>query len=161
MKLLFSIFFFLFSFSNPDISEIRKAYPNAANSENTAKDFFLRFSDVSNDSNKVVVAYKGAAVTISSRFIKKVSDKIKIFKEGAKLVEFAVASEPNNIEIRLIRLSIQENVPKIVRYNGNKKEDIAFLLAHYKEQPNALRNYIRNFMLQSKSFTTEEKQTIK
>jgi hypothetical protein len=161
MKLLFYILYFLFYFSNPDISEVRKGYPNAANSENTAKEFLLNFSDVTNDSDKVIVAYKGAAVTISSKFTRKVSDKIKIFKEGAKLVEFAVASEPNNIEIRLIRLSIQENVPKIVRYNRNKKEDIAFLLAHYKEQPTTIRNYIRTFILQSKSFTAEEKQTIK
>jgi hypothetical protein len=161
MKLLLSIFCVLFSFSNLDLAEVRKLYPNAANSENTSKEFLSKFSDVTNDNSKVIVAYKGAAITISSKFIKKVSEKIKNFKEGAKLVEFAVASEPNNIEIRLIRLSIQENVPKIVKYNVNKKEDIAFLLAHYKEQSTALRNYIKNFILQSKSFTAEEKQTIK
>ena len=161
MKLLLSIFCVLFSFSNPDISEIRKLYPNAANSENASKEFLSKFADVTNESNKTLVAYKGASITISSKFIKKVSEKIKIFKEGTKLVEFAVASEPNNIEIRLIRLSIQENVPKIVKYNANKKEDIAFLLVHYKEQTSALRNYIKNFILQSKSFTAEEKQTIK
>ncbi|SFB01862.1 hypothetical protein SAMN05660845_1337 [Flavobacterium swingsii] len=161
MKLLLSIFCVLFSFSNPDISEIRKLYPNASNSEVTSKEFASKFSDITSESNKTLVAYKGASVTISSKFIKKVSDKIKVFKEGVKLVELAAGSEPNNIEIRLIRLSIQENVPKIVKYNKNKKEDAAFILAHYNEQSTALRAYLKIFILQSKSFSPDEKQTIK
>jgi hypothetical protein len=161
MKLIFSIFYFLFSFSNPDISEVRKLYPNAANSEVTSKDFLSKLSEVTTESNKTLVAYKGSAITISAKFEKKISDKIKNFKEGAKLVELAIGSEPNNIEIRLIRLSIQENVPKIVKYNKNKKEDAMFILAHYNEQSNALRAYLKSFILQSKSFSSDEKQTIK
>ena len=161
MKLLFSLMGFFIFLSNADISEIRKLYPDAANSENSANFFLSKFSDINKDNDKVIVAYKGAAITISSKFIKKVFEKISNFKEGVKLVEFAVASEPNNIEIRLVRLSIQENVPIIVKYNKNKKEDIAFLLAHYKEQPTALRNYIKNFILYSKSFTSEEKRAVK
>lgn len=161
MKFLFSIFCLLFSFSNPDISEIRKLYPNAANSEVTSKEFASKFSEITTGNNKTLVAYKGASVTIVAKFEKKISNKIKNFKEGAKLVEFAIESEPNNIEIRLIRLSIQENVPKIVKYNKNKKEDVAFILAHYNEQSNALRAYLKSFILQSKSFSFDEKQTIK
>ena len=161
MKLLFSIFYVLFSFSNPDISEVRKLYPNAANSEVTSKGFLLKLSDVTYESNKILVAYKGSAITISAKFQKKISDKIKSFKEGAKLVEFAIESEPNNIEIRLIRLSIQENIPKIVKYNKNQKEDVVFILAHYSEQSNALRTYLKTFILQSRSFSSDEKQTIK
>ena len=161
MKFLFFIFYFLFSFSNPDISEVRKLYPNAANSEVTSKVFLLKLSDVTYESNKILVAYKGSAITISAKFQKKISDKIKSFKEGAKLVEFAIESEPNNIEIRLIRLSIQENVPKIVKYNKNKKEDAAYILAHYSEQSNALKAYLKSFIVQSKSFSSDEKQTIK
>ena len=161
MNFLFFIFYFLFSFSNPDISEIRKLYPNAANSEVTSKGFLLKLSDVTYESNKILVAYKGSAITISAKFQKKISDKIKSFKEGAKLVEFAIESEPNNIEIRLIRLSIQENVPKIVKYNKNKKEDAAYILAHYSEQSNDLKAYLKSFIVQSKSFSSDEKQTIK
>ncbi len=150
----------LFFFSNPDISEIRKAYPNVVSSEANAKDFVAKLAAVSNDDTKVLVAYKGASITILSKYIKKISDKIKNFKEGAKLLEFAVANEPNNIEIRLIRLSVQENTPKIVGYNKNKKEDVVFILAHYKEQTKALKDYLKSFILQSKSFSDKEKQAL-
>lgn len=82
-------------------------------------------------------------------------------KEGAKLIELAITAEPNNIEIRMVRLSIQENVPAIVGYKKNIAQDKAFILQHYKEQPEALRDYIKNFMATAKSFSAQEKQAIK
>ena len=161
MKLFFTLVLLLNSFSNPDLSEIRKLYLNAMNSENLSKEFSSKLEGITKDDNKTLVAYKGASITLLSRFKKKVPDKMKIFKEGIKLVEFAVANEPNTLEIRLIRLSIQENVPKIVKYNKNIKEDKDFILTHYKEQSATLKEYVKNFIMQSKSFSTAEKQTVK
>jgi hypothetical protein len=160
MKTTF-LFLFLWFFSNPTITEIRKLYTSASNSESNAKEFAAKLTEVDKEDNKTLVAYKGASLTIVSKLEKKVSDKSKKFKEGSSLIEYAVANEPNAIEIRMIRLSVQENVPKIVNYKGNKKEDKEFLLGHYKEQTGALRAYIGDFIAQSKSFTAAEKQLLK
>lgn len=160
MKLLLSICLFL-SFSNiPEIADIRKLYPTVVISEINAKEFASKLANIEKENNKTLVAYKGASIVIMSRFKKEISEKSKNFKEGAKMIEFAMESEPNNIEIRLIRLSIQEKAPKIVNYNKNKKEDKVFLLDHYNEQSGNLKAYIKDFILQSKSFSTAEKQTI-
>lgn len=153
--------FFLLLFSNPSITEIRKLYATANNSESNAKEFASKLSEVDKEDNKTLVAYKGASLTILSKLEKKASDKSKKFKEGSSLIEYAVANEPNSIEIRMIRLSIQENVPKVVHYSGNKKEDKKFLLDHYKEQTGALKTYIGDFISQSKSFSQTEKQLVK
>jgi len=160
MKTVFLAFFLIF-LGNPSITEIRKLYGTANNSENNAKEFAQKLNEVSKEDNKTLVAYKGASIAILSKLEKKVSDKSKKFKEGAGLIEYAVTNEPNSIEIRMIRLSIQENVPKIVNYRANKKEDKKFLLDHYKEQTGALRTYIADFILQSKSFTDAEKKSVK
>jgi hypothetical protein len=152
---------FLFLFSNPSITEIRKLYGNVLNSESNAKEFASKLNEVSKEDNKTLVAYKGASLAILSKLEKKVSDKSKKFKEGSSLIEYAVANEPNSIEIRMIRLSVQENVPKIVNYRGNKKEDKKFLLDHYKEQTGILKVYIGDFIAQSKSFSVAEKQLVK
>jgi hypothetical protein len=152
---------FLFLFSNPSITEIRKLYGNVLNSESNAKEFASKLNEVSKEDNKTLVAYKGASLAILSKLEKKVSDKSKKFKEGSSLIEYAVANEPNSIEIRMIRLSVQENVPKIVNYRGNKKEDKKFLLDHYKEQTGILKAYIGDFIAQSKSFSVAEKQLVK
>jgi len=161
MKLLIPIFM-LFSFlSNPDIAEIRKIYTNAAKSETLAKEFTAKIAGVSDDNDKTLWAYKGASLTLIAKFANNIPDKINNLKEGAKMIDGAAASEPNNIEIRLIRFSVQESVPKIVNYRQNKKEDKAFILAHYKEQNGALKEYVKNFILLSKSFTAAEKQAVK
>ena len=106
MKLLFTLFL-LFHITVADIPEIRKLYPVAARSEVKAKTLSARLEAVSKESDKTLVAYKGASLTIVSRFAKKIPEKSKKFKEGAQLVEYAADAEPENIEIRLIRLSIQ------------------------------------------------------
>ncbi|SHG81675.1 hypothetical protein SAMN05443549_10726 [Flavobacterium fluvii] len=160
MKLFLSIFLFLSLSNSPEIADIRKMYSSVVISEGNAKEFASKLANIENEDNKTLVAYKGASIVIMSRYKKEISEKSKNFKVGAKMIEFAVTSEPNNIEIRLIRLSIQEKAPKIVNYNKNKKEDKDFLLDHYKEQSGNLKAYIKNFMLQSKSFSTAEKQTI-
>ena len=160
MKSIFCILFFLSFHSNADLTEIRKTYHNASGSLTAAKEFNSKFFDVTNDNNKTLVAYKGASIIIVSKFETKVSDKMQGVKQGIKLIEFAIGIESNNIEIRLIRLSIQENLPKIAKYNKNKNEDKAFLLSHYKEQPNSLKDYVKSFILQSKSFSQQEKQAL-
>lgn len=154
------LFLFLFFFSNPSVTEIRKLYATAKNSESNAIAFAKKLADVSKEDDKVLVAYKGASLAIISKLEKKVSDKSKKFKEGSGLIEYAVTNEPNSIEIRMIRLSVQENVPKIVNYRGNKKEDKKFLIDHYKEQTGALKVYIGDFIAQSNSFTATEKKAV-
>lgn len=160
MKLFLSIFLFLIFSNIPEIADIRKLYSSVVNTESNAKEFASKLADITKENNKTLVAYKGASIVALSRYKKETSERSKNFKEGAKMVEFAVTSEPDNIEIRLIRLSIQEKTPKILKYNGNMKEDKTFLLEHYKESSSALKLYIKNFILQSKSFSTAEKQTI-
>jgi hypothetical protein len=160
MKIFFALILFFGFSSNPSITEIRKLYTSVANSETNAKEFVEKLAAVSREDNKTLVAYKGASLALVSKLEKKISDKSKKFKEGASLIDYAVVNEPNNIEIRLVRLSVQENVPKIVNYRGNKKDDATFLLDHYKEQTGALKIYVGKFIEQSKSFTTTEKELV-
>ena len=160
MKSLLSIFILLVFVNNPEITEIRRLYASVIQSETNAKEFASKLSEVGKEDNKTLYAYKGVSMTLLARYKKEVSEKSKTFKEGAKMVEFAVASEPNNIEIRLIRLSIQEKAPKILKYSTNKKDDKNFILTHYKEQTGNLKEFLKNFIQNSKSFSTAEKQTI-
>lgn len=161
MKLLLSILLFLNFSTNLDITDIRKMYPSVVLSEKNAKEFASKLSEITKEDNKTLVAYKGASIIIEARFKKELAEKTKSLKEGSKLLEFAIAAEPNRTEIHLIRLSIQENLPKIVNYRANIKEDKSFVLEHYKEESTVLKDYIKNFILQSKSFSEIEKQKVK
>ncbi|MDR7369731.1 hypothetical protein [Flavobacterium aquidurense] len=161
MKLLLTLLLWINFSGTPDLATIRKMYTDVTKSESNAKEFSQKLADVSNSDDKVLVAYKAASILLDSKFLKKLQDKIDRFKEGAKLLESTIKSEPNNIEIRMIRLSIQENVPGITGYKKNIKEDKKYLTDHYAEQNNALKDYLKDFILQSKSFSDKEKQFVK
>jgi hypothetical protein len=161
MKLLLT-FILWFNFAgNPDLASIRKMYTDVSKSETNAKEFLEKLAGISGNDDKILVAYKAASILLDSKFEKKLGAKMERFKEGAKLLESTVKSDPNNIEIRMIRLSIQENVPGITGYKKNIKEDKKFITEHYDEQNSSLKEYLKNFILQSKSFSEKERQFVK
>ena len=161
MKLLLSILLWINFLAAPELSAIRKMYADVAKSETNAKEFLDKLAGVSTTDDNVLVAYKAASILLDSKFEDKLRNKMERFKEGAKLLESTVKNEPNNIEIRMIRLSIQENVPGITGYKKNIKEDRQFITAHYGEQNATLKEYLKNFVLQSKSFSEKERQFVK
>ena len=161
MKLLLTLLLWINFVGAQDLAAIRKLYPTVTKSEANAKDFTVKLANVSNNDDKILVAYKAASILLDSKFEKKLQAKIDRFKEGAKLLESTIKSEPNNIEIRLIRLSIQENVPGITGYKKNIKEDKKYITEHYAEQNVVLKEYLKSFILQSKSFSDKEKQFVK
>ena len=161
MKLTILLFTFLFA-ANTEIEIIRQSYTDAAKSEESAKVFADKVNSISDgDSNKVLVAYKGCSLTLKSKFSGNLVDKISFMKQGAKLIDEAADAEPNNVEIRMIRLSVQENVPRIVNYRQNKDADKAFILTHYKTLDADIKPFIKNFILQSKSFTSAQKKSVR
>ncbi|WP_394774487.1 hypothetical protein [Flavobacterium sp.] len=161
MKLLFSLLLWINFAANPDLAAIRKMYPDVAKSEANAKEFTDKLAGISNTEDKILVAYKAASILVDSKFESLIGSKISRFKEGAKLLEATLKSDPNNIEIRMIRLSIQEDVPGITGYKKNIKEDKKFITTHYAEQSGVLKDYLKDFVLQSKSFSEKEKQFVK
>jgi hypothetical protein len=84
-----------------------------------------------------------------------------LFTEGVTLLESMVKADGNNPEIRLIRLSIQENTPKFLKYKGNIEEDKKVILSTFDKQSKELKEYIRIYVNQSKVFTQADKQKIK
>jgi hypothetical protein len=161
MKLLLSLLLWINFGGSPDLATVRKMYSSVTKSESNAKEFSAKLGDVSDNDAKVLVAYKAASILLNSKFEKKLKDKMDRFKEGATLLESTIKSEPNNIEIRMIRLSIQENVPGITGYKKNIKEDKKYITEHYDEQNASLKEYLKDFILQSKSFSEKEKQFVK
>ena len=159
MKLTLTLFVSLLTFALQDLSSVREQYSEATKSQKSAEDFYNLVANVSKD-NKVMQAYKGAAIALKAKFAKDRKAKKSLFIEGVKLIENSIKSEPNNIELRLIRLSIQENTPKILNYKSNIDEDKKLILANFAKQNQALKEHIQSFVKQSTVFTAIEKKSI-
>lgn len=159
LKSLFILFIFVLG--SPSIDNIRELYKDASASKTKSEAFYKELKNVKNSDDAVLVGYKSASIVLKARFIKGVKEKKSLFKEGVTLLESKIKSNPKNIELRLIRLSIQENTPKILKYKKNISEDKSFIKRNISYIKNKKKlTYFKNFVSQSKSFTNQEKSVI-
>ena len=74
-------------------------------------------------------------------------------------MEQAVQKDPENVEIRCVRLSVQENVPKITGYHKEIEEDRKYILDHYEGMDDdSAKKFVKGFVQQSESFSEDQKQ---
>lgn len=158
MKLIFSLFTAFFLFFQSGIESLRNSYAKA-NSSNASTEAFIAMAEKASGSDPVIQGYKAAAQIMEAKITK--TNRKAMVKSGATNLETLIKSNPNNAELRVIRMSVQENIPKIVGYRGSLKEDKTYLLANYGKQNTMLKNYIKRFAAQSKMITPEERAALK
>lgn len=145
-----------------ELSKVRMAYKEAAQDSTKVEAFYNSLTQISkSDNNVALVAYKGASIALKARHAKTLKEKKDGFIAGVDLIEYAIKSEPNSIEPRFVRIGIQENTPKILKYKANIPEDKAFIIKQFKYiSSKNLKDHIRDYILQSSLFTDQEKQNI-
>jgi len=161
MKILLSISLLgmLFFGTIFDLEKVRQDYVASSKDATQAEDFVNSLSTVGMKDKVELIGYKGASLALKARYSQVKDEKKKCFQEGAKLIEQAVLNSPKNIELRFIRMSIQENTPKILGYRSDIPADKALILAHFKEVKDiSLKRTLTGFILQSPQFTEAEKQ---
>lgn len=159
MKIILAFLLSFVMFQQTGLETLRDFYPKASASKANA-DKFQAMAAKAQGNDAVISAYRGASKIIQANFDKGNGRKALI-TGGIKTLEAAVKANPNNLELRLIRLSVQENLPKIVGYNSKMAEDKRLILKNYSSQNAGLKQYIREFATFSKSMKAAEKATLK
>jgi hypothetical protein len=78
------------------------------------------------------------------------ASKLKLFKQGHKLLEEAIAKDPKNAEFRFLRLIIQENSPGVLGYKNEEQKDSEFIRKSYNSLPEELQKTIADYNKKSK-----------
>lgn len=113
-----------------DLSDVRDNYGKAAGDKKICAKML---DDLKKQGNKsVYLAYFGGFQAIWASHVINPVSKLSVFKRGKENIEKAVANEPQNAEIRFIRLSVQKNAPFFLNYSKNVEEDEMFLRQHIK-----------------------------
>ncbi len=159
MKFLIIIVFLISAAGTAqDLNGIRSAYPKAVESAEITAQLDGELAKVNSSNKPVLLAYKGAVSTLKAKFAKARIDKKEFFKEGISLIESAVKADPSNVEIRYIRMSVQENSPRFLGYHKNIAEDKEFILKDYKTISSSdLKKLVKDFVLKSENFLETEK----
>jgi len=80
-----------------------------------------------NTNSATYLGYLGGLQTIWAKHVFSPISKINTFKQGKKKIEQAIKKEPDNVELRFIRLSVQKNAPSFLGYKSNIYDDTEFI----------------------------------
>ncbi|TDQ75844.1 hypothetical protein [Sphingobacterium yanglingense] len=143
-----------------DLSSVRSNFEKSDTSKEAAATLYNQLKNY-NKTDPVLLAYKGAAYAMQARYVPDRKTKKELFMAGAKDIEGAVATAPNNVEIRLVRLIIQENTPKILKYKGNINTDKQMILTNFDSQTKAVKDAVKRYAsTRSSVFTAAELRTL-
>ncbi|MBC5833722.1 hypothetical protein G6N05_02370 [Flavobacterium sp. F372] len=161
MKIFFSILFAitLSVFQSYNLTDIRKMYVESSDSKVNATKFY-DFMNKYSKNDETLLAYKGASIALKSKHTSGLKQKKEGFIKGVSILEGVIKANPNNVEARLIRLSIQENTPKLLKYKENIEADKKQILLLFNKQSADLKEYIKKYVNQSLGFTKAEKQQL-
>ncbi|WP_344675663.1 hypothetical protein [Sphingobacterium kyonggiense] len=121
------LYLFVISEMRADIlDDVRKNYDKMASNEELCKSAIANLKRTKNNSS-THLGYLGGLQTIWANHVFSTMSKLNTFKEGKKNIEEAIKKEPDNVELRFIRLSVQKNAPSFLGYKSNITEDIQFI----------------------------------
>lgn len=141
LKILLTLFF---TSNNADFIK-KDLFYEAISSNNEIKiDKLLTTLETSNKSN-LNQAYIASLKMKKSDFETILKIKISIFKDGANTLDSLILKSSNHLEMRFLRLIIQENAPKILKYNTSIQKDKEYIINFYKDQKNDLQKHILQY----------------
>lgn len=124
--LLISAVFFFMSFNATGLDVVRANYNKLVSDKELCEKMIAELTETKNNS-ATHMAYLGGVQTIWANHVFSPISKLNTFKEGKKNIEQAIKKEPENVELRFIRLSVQKNAPSFLGYKSNINEDTEFI----------------------------------
>jgi hypothetical protein len=125
---LIAFFAFTTDSSTDGLEEVRRNYAKAVEDKELCRQMIEQFEKKTE--NAIEQAYLGGFQAIWAKHAVNPLKKLASFNNGRQAIEAAVEKEPFNVEIRCIRLSVQNNAPSILGYTGNIEEDRDFINAN-------------------------------
>ncbi|MEJ7559716.1 MAG: hypothetical protein WKF66_15510 [Pedobacter sp.] len=146
----------------PKIDTVRSLFYQAAKDKTSAKKFLNALSVVDNNSSPVLVCYKGVAEMMQAKHVLSPFSKLQKFKTGKTLIEKSIKRDPNDLELRFLRFSIQSNLPEFLGYDQAISADKVKLINGYSSiKDDELRQCVVNYLTASKYCTVAELKKIK
>ena len=108
-----------------ELKNTRKLFKNASYSLKHLNAF--TDSALALDDECYAKAYNAAGTMIGAKFEGNPFRKIKDFSKGKNALEEVIKANPENPEFRFIRLAVQLNIPKLLNYRDNIKEDTTLI----------------------------------
>src|SRR5690554_6700286 len=93
--------------SGQSLTEVRKLFHQAAESEAACSQLIRKLTSASAVRQPLLYGYKGVATMMMANHLSNPFRKLSHFNEGKKMLEEAIRNEQDNLELRFLRLSVQ------------------------------------------------------
>lgn len=129
------------------LSDIRQNIEGVFKTEEVCLRLHQEFQSADISQSILLQGYKGGVLMGMARHHINPFKKMSFFGDGKKLIEGAISLEPENLELRFLRLTIQTNLPEFLGYSESKGIDKAFVLAGLEKVDNdMLKKRMHNFI---------------
>ena len=108
-------------------------------------------------------AYEGAKIALTAREQWNPFEQVSVLKDGLVLINAAVASDPDNLEVRFIRFATLHHVPSFLGLSDNLPGDKTYIYNHISDMKKLGMTYefsqsVYKFISNSGRFTEAEQQ---
>ncbi len=156
MKLIILIVSTILNLHSFELDEVRSNYNVFVSDKELCRETINVLKKLK-DNSAIHLGYLGGLQTIWANHVMSPFTKLETFKAGKKNIELAIKSEPENVELRFIRLSVQKNAPSFLGYRSNIESDKNFILKNFKNiNSEKLKILIRNSFKNVNMLTKEE-----
>jgi hypothetical protein len=146
-----------------DLTYVRDAFHRSLNDEAECKKLHAFFA--TNPPNDATgLAYKAANHAMFAQYVDGPIDKWNTLKEANAMFEKAVAQQPNDPEIRYLRVLIEENLPSFLPIDKHTEPDLNIIFADLKGLNDRLGDQrfktAREFLLDDASLTKSQRELL-
>jgi hypothetical protein len=159
MKTALILLLFVASSVSTELTELRKMYSKAGLNKENAETFYKKTAAINSD-DPIILGYKGFSLTLKAKYASEILKKKNYFTEGVETLESSIKKAPENVELRVLRMSIQENTPRFLNYNKNIAEDKQLILTGFSKSKSEVKTIAIQFISSSKLFSEKELKTV-
>lgn len=142
-----------------EIQKIRDDFFSMKGKPDLALKIYNRMKDANLSRDPVLLAYRGAVSAASAGSVEGVRSKLGYFNRGKDELEKAVSMQPQDAEIKFLRLATQLNAPSFLGYNSKIEEDKKHIISYIVNDKNVNTNlYLRisEYLLTTEILTPSE-----
>jgi hypothetical protein len=117
--------------------DMRKRYYASADDSGEAKRFYEAMKDTPDTASPLELGYKGMSAMLRASHAFSPLSKIGYFREGKALLESAILRDPESLELRFLRYTVQDNAPFFLGYRDELERDLELILERLPRERDA------------------------
>lgn len=144
-----------------NVSEARTLFKTAAYNPQSCASLMYGLKNYTEQNNPTLAAYKACGWMMHAKYAINPLDKWNSFSKGKSMLQKSVSKEPQNVEIRFLRLAMQAKCPSFLGYSEDIPKDKQYILQRFNSLEDLeLKNLMKAFLDKADVLSVVEKKLI-